>query len=247
MSVDYSTSILTNNNSNSSKNNATVVTAIKPINSTNYQQNSSTTQFVSYNRLSTNHKKFTPVVHGFKLDNISESSKSQPSQSTTQMINMVKSPIVNKISDVNEQQKKAEAPIIPTKPSFLRSTSGGDFIQKKKFATTMTPSTVVTEDSQHFSQTLRRTGELEKILSNDNSTSSIFGKVIDTPSPSSQTDDESVKVKLRQSTSFVPTPPTLPPAMIFRKSAPAGEIFIDPRSQLLDAIKNFNVDSLRRK
>lgn len=240
MSVDYSTSILSNNNSSK---NASVMTAIKPINSANYQ-NSSTTQFVSYNRLSTNHKKFTPIVHGFKLDNISET-KAQQQQSATSQINIVKSPIANKISVVNEhQQKKAEAPIIPTKPSFLRSTSGGDFSQKMKIATT--PSTVVTEDSQHFSQTLRRTGELEKILSNDNRTASIFGKVIDTPA-SYQTDDESVKVKLRQSSSFVPTPPTLPPAMIFRKSAPAGEILIDPRNQLLDAIKNFNVDSLRRK
>lgn len=239
MSVNYSTSIF-NNNNNSSKN-TSVVTTIKPINSANYP-NSSATQFVSYNRLSTNNK-FTPIVHGFKLDNISES-KFQTSSPTP--INIVKPSIGNKISDVNEQQKKAEAPIIPTKPSFLRSTSAGDFSQKLKFSTKMTPSTVVTEDSQHFSQTLRRTGELEKILSNDNRTASIFGKVIDTP-PSLQTDDESVKVKLRQSSSSIPTPPTLPPATIFRKSAPAGDILIEPRSQLLNAIKNFNVDSLRRK
>lgn len=246
MSVDYSTS-----NNNANKNTTTIVTATKPINSANYS-NSSTTQFVSYNRLNSNHKKFTPIVHGFKLDNISESKSSQPSSATTTTQISTMKLSGNKISDVNEQ-KKVEAPIIPIKPAFLRSTSAGDINRKMKFSTTQSspsppPSS---EDSQHFSQTLRRTGQLDRILSNDQRTESIFGKVIATaPSHNHQQqtmtsidDDERVKVKLRQSSASVPPPP----ALTFRKSAPAGEMLIEPRNQLLDAIKNFNKDSLRRK
>lgn len=237
MSMDYSAS-------------TNVVAPPKSINSANYQ----TTQFVSYNRLTTNHKKFTPIVHGFKLDNIHEQQQTSQQQTSS----MVKSlPITNKITDVNEQ-KKAEAPIIPTKPAFLRSTSAGDINRKMKFSTAMTPpssgnnnSSVVTDESQHFSNSLRRTGELEKILTNDKRTDSIFGKVID--SPSTPTMEESVKiVTLRQTSQGVPPPP--PPqqpvlsAITFRKSAPAaGEMLSDPRDELFDAIKNFNKDSLRRK
>lgn len=233
--MDYSTSNNINNNNSISNKNTTVVTTTKqPINSANYP-NSSTTQFVSYNRLSTNHKKFTPIVHGFKLDNNSNGEqKSQPSSNV--QINAVKS-----TSIAIEQPKKTEAPIIPLKPAFLRSTSAGDINRKMKFSTAMTPSPTTDVDSQHFSQTLRRTGELEKILSNDKRTDSIFGKVVDM-------DDESVKLKIRQSS--IPAAPVPPPpavALTFRKSAPAGDMLNDPRDQLLDAIKNFNKDSLRRK
>jgi hypothetical protein len=233
--VDYSTSIISNNNNNNSINNknTTVVTTTKqPINSANYP-NSSTTQFVSYNRLSTNHKKFTPIVHGFKLDNNSDQ-KSQ--QSSTTQINAVKTSSIA----IEQQPKKTEAPIVPLKPTFLRSTSAGDINRKMKFSTAMTPSPTADYDSQHFSQTLRRTGELEKILSNDKRTDSIFGKVVDM-------DDESVKFKIRQSS--IPAAPAPPPAvaMTYRKSAPAGDMLNDPRDQLLDAIKSFNKDSLRRK
>jgi hypothetical protein len=236
--MDYSTS-------------TTVVAPPKPINSANYQ-NSSSTQFVSYNRLTTNHKKFTPIVHGFKLDNISE----QQQPTSQQQTNVVKSlPISNKIIDVNEQ-KKAEAPIIPTKPAFLRSTSAGDINRKMKFSTAMTPpssgnnSSVVTDESQHFSNSLRRTGELEKILTNDKRTDSIFGKVIDSTSTTPTMEESVKKVTLRQTSQGIPPPPPqqpVPSTITFRKSAPAGEIIGDPRNQLLDAIKNFNVDSLRRK
>lgn len=232
---------------------ANVVAPTKPINSANYQ-NSSTTQFVSYNRLTTNHKKFTPIVHGFKLDNISEQQQQQENSIVKSLLS------ANKITDVNEQ-KKAEAPIIATKPAFLRSTSAGDINRKMKFSTAMTPpssinngTSVVTDESQHFSNTLRRTGELEKILTNDKRTDSIFGKVIDTPSPSTPTttiEESLMRVTLRQTSQGVPPPPPqqpiVPSAVTFRKSAPAGEIIADPRNQLLDAIKNFNKDSLRRK
>lgn len=225
----------------STSSNVVVVSAaapLKPINSVNYQ-NSSTTQFVSYNRLTTNHKKFTPVVRGFKLDNINEQQTSTVEKSL---------PVANKLTDVNEQ-KKAEAPIIPTKPAFLRSTSAGDINRKMKFSTAVSPpsnNSLADDEAQHFSNSLRRTGDLEKILTNDKRTDSIFGKVIDVSM------EESLKmVTLRQTSQGVPPPPPpqqhQPSTMTFRKSAPAGEMLIDPRNQLLDAIKNFNVDSLRRK
>lgn len=222
MSVDYSTS-------------SSIAATAKPINAANYQ-NSSSTQFVTYNRLSS---KFTPIVHGFKLDNIHEQ---QPSHQTSTVKSL---PIAtNKITDVNEQ-KKAEAPIIPSKPAFLRSTSAGDINRKMKFSTAVTPpsSNSSLNDSQHFSNTLRKTGELEKILTNDKRTDSIFGKVID----SSQTMEESVKkVTVRQSSQGIPPPPPQQ-SVAFRKSAPAGEMLVEPRNQLLDAIKSFNKDALRRK
>jgi hypothetical protein len=241
-------------------------------NNSNVNYQNSSTQFVSFNRLTTNHKKFTPIVHGFaKLDNISET-----------RVDVKSLQPANKITtDVNE--KKAEAPpIVPTKPAFLRSTSAGDINRNMKF----TPATMSSShftinsskdinsinnnnnnneyDESPFAQSLRRTGLIEKMLTDDKKTESIFGKVIDAPKKQPSHDfsdginnnyfksaEEKIeKVTFRQSHSSVPPPPPIQnkPAtnfVTFRKSAPADSG--DSRNDLLDAIKNFNKDSLRRK
>jgi hypothetical protein len=222
------------------------------LNSPNYQN-----QFVSFNNNnnSSNIKKFTPIVHGFsKLDNISET------QSDVKSL-----PITNKITDANNE-KRAEAPMIPVKPSYLRSASaGGDMSRNLK------PSSVknVTNannneenDESPYAQTLRRTGLIEKMLNNDKKTESIFGKVLDKPKSTAtnpsinsiQLNEEKVeKVTIRQHSQPIMSAnnPPPPPPMIFRKSAPiviSGQMSeADTKSQLLDAIKNFNKDSLRRK
>lgn len=223
--------------------------------STNFQNSS--TQFVSYNRLSTNHKKFTPIVHGFsKLDNINEV------QGDVKLL-----PTTNKIMNVNE--KKAEAPpIIPTKPSYLRSTSAGDINRKMKSMSLGGPIEISKNnassninnnnndnnndyDEAPFSQSLRRTGLIEKMLTNDKKTESMFGRVLDKPKYDNhsnvEVEEKIAKVTMRQHSHPIPVPPpSLPPTMAFRKSAPLGES-VDNRSQLLDAIKTFNKDSLRRK
>ncbi len=66
-------------------------------------------QPVSFNRLSTNHSKFVPVVHGFsKLNEINENSVGQ---------------------EVKSEPTKIEhcVPLaVPSKPNYLRSSSAGD-------------------------------------------------------------------------------------------------------------------------
>lgn len=234
----------------------------KSINISNFQNPS--TQFVSYNRLTGNHKKFTPftpVVHGFaKLDNISETHTDVKSL-----------PIANKITDVNE--KKSEAPLIPTKPAYLRSTSAvaaaGDLNHNSKLSPTVVANSENSKsndvavdgyDESPFSQSLRRTGLIEKRLNDDKQTASIFGRVIDKPtytSISSSIKNDTFgqakveeKVTLRQLSmpASIPPPPK-PPVLsttttTFRKSAP---VELDSRDELFDAIKTFNKDSLRKK
>ncbi|KAL7016305.1 hypothetical protein ACKWTF_009993 [Chironomus riparius] len=224
------------------------------LNSPNYQK-----QFVSFNNnnnSSSSSKKFTPIVHGFsKLDNISET------QSDVKSL-----PITNKITDANNE-KRAEAPMIPVKPSYLRSASaGGDMSRNLKPSSVKNvtnPNNTDANDESPYSQTLRRTGLIEKMLNNDKKTESIFGKVLDKPkstatNPSSnsvQLNEEKIeKVTIRQLSQPITStnnPPPPPPPMIFRKSVPvviSGQMSeADTKSQLLDAIKNFNKDSLRRK
>lgn len=172
---------------------------------------------VSFNRLNSNAKKFTPVVHGFKLNNIKEGG------------DVVSEPIV--------VEKKLEPPSVPAKPTFLRSTSAGDINRKAKLTVVESPPTI---DETDFTQTgLRKTGLKEKILLHDKKTESIFGRVIE-----NNHSNHIEKPTLRQmSVPVPPKPPTAPP-MSFRKSAPVN---FDNRNQLLDAIKNFNMDSLRHK
>lgn len=242
------------------------------LNSPNYQN-----QFVSFNNntnnnnINSNSKKFTPIVHGFsKLDNISET------QSDVKSLPIA----TNKIIDVNNE-KRPEAPMIPVKPSYLRSTSAasGDINRNElKLSSVKNVANANNNininnagndvyDENPYSSTLRRTGLIEKMLNNDKKTESMFGRVLDkpkntanNPSKSIQMNEDKVeKVTIRQlsqpvtsinnNISSVPPPP---PPMMFRKSAPvviSGQHLSegDTRNELLDAIKNFNKDSLRRK
>lgn len=188
---------------------------------------------VSYNRLNSNAKKFTPVVHGFKLNNISEGGD-----------HVEPSPPVNKQVTMTEK-KIYEAPSIPAKPAFLRSTSAGDI--KRKMKLTSVEVKVVDDESLSGQTGLRKTGLKEKILLQDKETESIFGKVIE---PKHETvirynNNIDHHVALRPSSQPVPPkPPTAPTAVTFRKSAPVD---MDTRDQLFNAIKNFNKNSLRHK
>lgn len=186
---------------------------------------------VSYNRLNTNAKKFTPVVRGFKLNNIKESAD-QPEPASQPTV----------------EKKTFIPPSVPAKPAFLRSTSAGDINRNMKFTTAETK---VDEDSPDFpfSQTiLRKTGLKDKILLSDKDTKSMFGRVVDSHEPTvvrhHQNNVENHVAVRQMSMPVPPKPPTAPPPMNFRKSAP---VELDSRNQLLDAIKNFNRDQLRHK
>lgn len=191
---------------------------------------------VSYNRLNSNANKFTPVVHGFKLNNIKEGDQVEPAKVV----------IVNKPVEINEKKPSA-APTVPAKPAFLRSTSSGDINKINKF-------TVVTEPKNEdeadfpFSQTgLRKTGLKEKILLHDKNTKSIFGRVVEPSQENSFIRHQNQENHMSRSLSHPvpPKPPTAPPPpMNYRKSAPVD---FDSRNELLDAIKGFNKDSLRHK
>jgi len=218
VSVDFTT----NNNNNNSNMKPTSPTT------TNYQ----TSTAISFNRLGTNHNKFVPVVHGFKLDNIKENDGQLP---------VAKEVVL----------RKPEAPVVPAKPAFVRSTSAGDINRNLKF--TIADSKPSQQES--FSQTgLRKTGLKEKILSSDKETESIFGRVIDNkPAHYAQqhrhsfdplkTEEKIEKSSINRQFSEPPRPPSLPPSSSLQKPV----VQLDTRNQLMDAIKNFNVDSLRRK
>lgn len=219
----------------------------------NYQNN----QFVSFNRLishnsnnntnnnNSNMKKYTPIVHGFvKLDNISETQADVKSL-----------PITNKITDTSSI-KKPEAPIVPAKPSYLRLTSA-DAMRNVKMLSAKTTVAISVDNNESppeempFSQTLRRTGLIEKMLNNDKKMESMFGKVLDQPKGIAEENVEKVTFRqYSQPAHSVASPPPPPMPLTFRKSAPVSDKMNDSddaRSQLLDAIKNFNMDSLRRK
>ncbi|CRK88063.1 CLUMA_CG001848, isoform A [Clunio marinus] len=202
---------------------------------------------IAYNRLNSNAKKFTPVVHGFKLNNIKESDHVDSS-----------SQVVKK--DV--EKKMIVPPSVPAKPAFLRSTSAGDITRPTKLSVAEIKLDNNSDNSPAldfpFSQTsLRRTGLKEKILSTDKETKSMFGKVVE-PKPevviryhnnNNNSNGEKMfeRSAARQLSQPVPVPPKPPTtaSMNFRKSAPVTGM--ETRNQLLDAIKNFDKDSLRRK
>lgn len=190
---------------------------------------------VSYNRLSSNANKFTPVVHGFKLGNIKESD---------QVVEPTKNSIVTKQVEVSEK-KPSPAPTIPAKPAFIRSTSFGDINRNSKF-TIVAETKNDDEVDNHFSQTgLRKTGLKEKILLHDKNTKSIFGRVVEPNQEKSFVRQNNQENHMSRSLSH-PTPPKPPPPpmMSYRKSAPVD---VDTRHELLDAIKSFKKDSLRHK
>ena len=193
---------------------------------------STTPSSVSFNRLSSNVKKFTPVVHGFKLNNIKEADKAEPITTT----------FIKKEVEVSE--KKSVPPNVPSKPTFLRSTSSGDINRNMKF--TAVEKSLEDETDYPFSQTgLRKTGLKEKILLNDKNTKSMFGKVVE-PKEESFVRSFNQESHIARSLSHPvpPKPPTAPPPMAFRKSEPVS---LETRDQLFDAIKNFNKNSLRHK
>jgi len=171
-------------------------------------------------------------VHGFKLNDIKESDRPAATQT-----------FIKKEVEVSE--KKAQPPIVPSKPAFLRSISSGDINRNMKF--TPVEKSVEDETDNPFSQMgLRKTGLKEKILLKDKNTKSIFGKVIE---PKEETfirsHNHENHVARTLSHPAPPKPPTAPPPpMTFRKSEPVN---MEDRDQLLHAIKNFNKDSLRRK
>ena len=210
---------------------------------------STTPSAVSYNRLNSNAKKFSPVVHGFKLNNIKEGDQTDSASI----------PVVYREPEKIEK-KVATPPSVPVKPAFLRSTSSGDIGRKMKFSigdSKPDPETLTLD--LPFSQTgLRRTGLKEKILESDKDTKSIFGKVVEPREqqsfirqsensfsrPPPEPKVERVTYRSVSIPAAPPKPPTAPPPMSFRKSAPVD---MGTRSQLFDAIKNFNKTSLRHK
>lgn len=192
---------------------------------------------ISYNRLNSNAKKFSPIVHGFKLNNIKEGDQAGSSSV----------PVIKR--DVEAVEMKVFAPPnVPAKPAFLRSTSAGDISRKMKFSAVEEK---VDDDPSTFSQLgLRKTGLKEKILLNDKETKSMFGKVVEPKQEfvlrhhNYEAKPESHVTVRSVSHPVPPKAPTLPPPVNFRKSAPLDS---DTKNQLLDAIKGFNKDSLRRK
>lgn len=187
---------------------------------------------VSYNRLNSNAKKFTPVVHGFKLNNIKEGDHSEVTTIA----------VVKKKAETSEK-KFSEPPSVPAKPSFIRSTSAGDINRNMKF--TAAETRIEDEVDSPFSQFgLRKTGLKEKILLHDKNTKSMFGKVVDVKHEPVLRYNHENHIARSLSHPVPPKPPTAPPPMNFRKSAP---VELGTRNQLLDAIANFNKDSLRHK
>lgn len=160
-----------------------------------------------------------------------------------------------------EPVKKAP-PAVPQKPNYLRSSSSGD-IQKKFRLTTYENRNDPPSEIPFGQSTLRRTGLKEKILSSDKETESIFGRVVETRphtmkisennhrntfnGTSQPAAEEKEKVVERQLS--LPAPPPPPPVVkkvVIKKHIPQ-QSDVDTRSQLLDSIKNFNMNSLRKK
>jgi hypothetical protein len=163
------------------------------------------------------------------------------------------------LNEINEnsvgQEEKSEPtkiehrvpPAVPSKPNYLRSSSAGDVQKKFRFTTYENrndPEPQLQNQDLPFSQnSLKRTGLKEKILSSDKETESIFGRVIETK-------PQKMKISTQQSAPAPPQPPkaakTTPVVRgVVKKQMSAPEV--DPRSQLLDSIKNFNKNSLRKK
>lgn len=190
-----------------------------------------TNQSISFNRLSMGNK-YTPVVHGFKLDNIKESElKSLPIGSDERLV----------------------PPNVPAKPSYIRSTSAGDISRHLKFTTTVEAISLSNDHAENapFKVQLRKTGLKEKILHNDEKTESIFGRVIDYKKPTGRhsliditTDDKIDRTLMNRQISQPHPPPAPPKPLTLKKSA---SVEMNTRSELLDAIKGFNKDGLRKK
>ena len=231
-------------------------------------------QIISFNRLSTSHNKFVPVVYGFKLNNISEVTVNTPEPLSPKepkllsVVVAVNRPVVeNKIAVENKTvvevmrnkvNEKEPAPVVPLKPTFLRSTSVDDMSKKFRFTTYENRNSLTTVEPNPFSQqTLRRTGLKQKILLQDTETESMFGRVIEvqpTTIKLSNAHQSERKVSVdvvktspnRQLSS--PNPPPPPPMAPSFKTMKKPHVFeVDTRNQLLESIKRFNRDLLKRE
>lgn len=230
-------------------------------------------QIISFNRLSTSHNKFVPVVYGFKLNNISEVSVNTTEPTTPKEPKLLpvveRKPVVeskiiveNKtIVEVlpNKVNEKETVPVVPVKPSYLRSTSVDDMSKKFRFTTYDNRSSLTTVESNPFSQqTLRRTGLKQKILLQDTETESIFGRVIEVqPTTIKLSNQHAYQSERKSSVDIVkstnrqlssPNPPPPPPmAPSFKTMKKPQPIEADTRNQLLESIKRFNRDLLKRE
>lgn len=184
----------------------------------------------AFNNFISNAKKLSPIVHGFD-------------QKPVVVVAEKKSPPPASTIERKSQQQPPPPPIVPLKPSFLRSASEST-AKNVRFSSPEEP------DSVNFSQnSLKKTGYKERILNEDQKKESIFGRVME---EMANKQNEMQRVQPAP----VPPPPK-PPAFIvninnnkpnnntFKKSVSVNDA--DTRNELLDAIKSFNRDALRRK
>ncbi|CAO1435847.1 unnamed protein product [Diamesa serratosioi] len=226
-------------------------------------------QIISFNRLSTSHNKFVPVVYGFKLNNISEVAVNNPEPLPKEpklLPVVVENKIVAENKTVvevmrNKVNEKEPAPTVPVKPSFLRSTSVDDMSKKFRFTTYDNRNSLTTIEPNPFSQqTLRRTGLKQKILLQDTETESMFGRVIEVqpttiklsnqhapPQTDRKVSVDVVKLSTSRQLSSPNPPPPPPMAPSFKTIKKPHVIEVDTRNQLLDSIKRFNRDLLKRE
>lgn len=206
----------------------------RPINSD--LNKSPTSPDFAYNNFIHNAKKFSPIVHGFNSSSNSNN-------------NVAEKPVERKLSPTNHtpnrievERKSVEPPVVPLKPSFLRSSS--ESVAKKNIRFSMVEEPI---NEVGFSQnSLKRTGLKDKILTDDQKKESIFGRVVEEMA----TKQQAINSQNSRPIS-IPPPPKAPPMMMtknnnnFKKSVSMNEAM--DRNQLLDAIKNFNRDCLRHK
>lgn len=228
-------------------------------------------QIIAFNRLSTSHNKFVPVVYGFKLNNISEVSVNTPEPQTPKepkLLSVVeKKPVVeskifveNKtVVEVVPNKVYEKEPVVPLKPSYLRSTSVDDMSKKFRFTTYDNRNSLTSVEPNPFSQqTLRRTGLKQKILLQDTETESMFGRVIEVQPTTIKLSNQHANQNERKSSFDVvkstnrqlssPNPPPPPPmAPSFKTMKKPQPIEADTRNQLLDSIKRFNRDLLKKE
>lgn len=161
-----------------------------------------------------------------------------------------------------EPAVKKAPPAVPQKPNYLRSSSSGDIQKKFRLTTYENRNDPPATSEIPFGQsTLRRTGLKEKILSSDKETESIFGRVVETRPHTMNisennhrntfngTSQPAAEEKVVERQLSLPAPPPPPPVVkkvVIKKHIPQ-QSDVDTRSQLLESIKNFNMNSLRKK
>lgn len=197
------------------------VTSVKPRPINSDVNKSPTSPDITFNNFISNAKKLSPIVHGFEKP---VEKKSPPLERTIEIKSTV------------------QPPIVPLKPSFLR-TSSESTAKNVRFSK---PEEAY-QDIGFSQNSLKKTGLKEKILTDDSKKESIFGRVMEEMTTKQREIND-----MHNSRPFSVPPPPKPPALpnnfnknTFKKSASMNET--ESRSQLLDAIKTFNRDSLRNK